>query len=139
MKERLIERLDGADLFLRNRVNAKPLNPLNKYDIENFKDIAKVCDEAARTLEKAIVPSVMVGDIVYALWEVPTETKYIVYCAEVKKISQYKKNCQLTTFFEIEPIEFRGRRKEYQTDDFGKTVFLTKEEAETKLKERDNK
>ena len=81
-----------------------------------------------------IVPPCMVGDTVYALWSVPTETKYIVYCAEVKKISQYKKNCQLTTFFELEPIEFRGRRKEYQIDDFGKTVFLTRESAEQALK-----
>ena len=83
-----------------------------------------------------IVPPCKVGDIVYALWGIPTETKYIVYCAEVKKISQYERNCRLTTVFEIEPIEFRGRRKEYRLEDFGKTVFLTKEEAEKALKER---
>lgn len=83
-----------------------------------------------------IVPPCKAGDVVYALWDIPTETKYIVYCAEVKKISQYKKNCRLTTVFEIEPIAFRGRRKEYQLDDFGKFVFLTKEEAERALKER---
>lgn len=86
-----------------------------------------------------IVPPCKVGDVVYALWDVPTETKYIVYCAEIKKISQYNKNCRLTVFFEIEPVEFRGRRKEYQIDDFGKTVFLTREEAERALKERENR
>lgn len=75
-----------------------------------------------------------IGDVVYALWSVPTEAKHIIYCAEVKKISQYKKNCRLTTFFEIEPIEFRGRIKEYQIDDFGKTVFLNREDAERALK-----
>ena len=80
-----------------------------------------------------------VGDMVYALWSVPTETKYIVYCAEVKKISQYKKYLRLTTVFEIEPIEFRGRRKEYQIDDFGKLVFLTKEEAEKALERSEGK
>ncbi len=82
-----------------------------------------------------IVPPCKVGDVVYALWEVPTETKYVVYCAEVKKISQCNKYCRLTTVFELEPIAFRGRKREYQVDDFGKTVFLTKEEAEEKLKE----
>lgn len=86
-----------------------------------------------------IRPPCKVGNVVYVLWETPTlytETKYVIYCAEVKKISQYNKNCRLTTVFELEPIEFRGRRKEYYIDDFGKTVFLTKEEAEQKLKER---
>ena len=82
------------------------------------------------------VPPCKVGDMVYSLWSVPTETKYIVYCAEVKKISQYKKNCRLTSVFEIEPIEFRGRRKEYLFEDFGKTVFLTREEAEKAIAER---
>ena len=66
MRERLIRELDDADLFLRNRANAKP-DPLNKYDISILKDIAKVCDEAARMLEKATVTPCKVGQTVYKI------------------------------------------------------------------------
>mgnify|MGYP003296079835 CR=1 FL=1 len=53
-RNKLITGLDSADLFLRNRAKAKP-TPLNEYDIEALLDIAKICDEAARLLEKAII------------------------------------------------------------------------------------
>ena len=76
-----------------------------------------------------------VGDIVWALWDVPNKTKYVVYCAEVKKICVSKKNCRLTTIFLLEPLDFRGRLKEYRLDEFRKLFFLTYEEAEKKLKE----
>ena len=49
--EKIIKELDGADLFLRNRANAKPAL-LTKYDIELLLDIAKTCDDAARTIER---------------------------------------------------------------------------------------
>lgn len=53
--EKIIKLLDGADLFLRNRANSEPA-PLNEYDIESMLDIAKVCDEAARIIEKLTSP-----------------------------------------------------------------------------------
>ena len=40
--EQIIKALNSADLFLRNRANAKPA-PLNKYDIAELLDIANVC------------------------------------------------------------------------------------------------
>lgn len=43
--EQIKTALDAADVFLRNRVNAKP-TPLNKYDKEALLDIANTCDEA---------------------------------------------------------------------------------------------
>ena len=58
--------LDDADLFLRDRANSSP-TPLNEYDIAIMLDIAKVCDEAARMLERAIVSPVKVGDTVWHL------------------------------------------------------------------------
>ena len=53
--EKIIKELDGADLFLRNRANSEPA-PLNEYDIEALLDIAKVCDESARIIEKLTSP-----------------------------------------------------------------------------------
>lgn len=53
--EKIIKELDGADLFLRNRVDAKPAQ-LNKYDVEALLNISKVCDEAARIIEKLTSP-----------------------------------------------------------------------------------
>ena len=35
--------------------------------------------------EQIIIPPCKVEDLVYALWSVPTESKYIVYCAELEK------------------------------------------------------
>lgn len=67
--EKLIKSLDGADVFLRGRANAKPA-PLTYYDVEILLDIAKICDEAARSLEKAIIPPCKVGTMVYeAIWQ----------------------------------------------------------------------
>jgi hypothetical protein len=75
-----------------------------------------------------------VGDIVYALWSVPTPTKYVTYLAEVKEIRIAKRASRTMLSVLIEPVEFRGRRKEYFADDFGKLVFRTEEEAEAALK-----
>lgn len=83
-----------------------------------------------------IVPPVKVGNMVYALWDIPTAEKYIIYCAKVIEINLSKRNCRVTATFKLEPIEFRGRIKEYREDDFGKTVFLTREAAEKALAER---
>lgn len=80
-----------------------------------------------------IVPPCKVGDVVFALWSVPTEVKYVVYYAEVVDIHISKRNCKQTITFRLEPLGYRGRIREYFSDDFGKTVFLTKEEAEEAL------
>lgn len=59
--EKIIKELDGADLFLRNRVGAKPA-PLNEYDIEALLDIAKICDEAARLIEDLTSPVLIMNN-----------------------------------------------------------------------------
>ncbi len=81
-----------------------------------------------------IVPHCKVGDMVFALWSVPTEAKYVIYSAEVVEIRISGRNCRQTTTFLLEPLAYRGRRKEYRIDDFGKLVFTNKEEAEQALK-----
>ena len=74
-----------------------------------------------------------VGDLVYALWEAPVKLKYIIYCAEVKEIRISMRNCRLTTTYILEPIMYRGHRREYRDEDFGTLVFKDQEDAERKL------
>lgn len=79
-----------------------------------------------------VVPPVKVGDVVYALWETPTlytETKYVLYSAEVKEVSQCKRNNRLVLIYKLEPTSFRGRIREFFDYDFGKTVFTSREDA----------
>ena len=81
----------------------------------------------------AVEVKAQVGDYVYALWEAPVKLKYIIYCAEVKEIRRCMRNCRLTTTYILEPIDYRGRRREYRGEEFGTLVFKTKEDAESKL------
>lgn len=74
-----------------------------------------------------------VGDLVYALWEAPVKLKYIIYCAEVKEIRISIRNARMTTTYILEPIAYRGRRREYRDDDFGKLVFWEEDQAERAL------
>lgn len=74
-----------------------------------------------------------VGDYVYALWEAPVKLKYIIYCAEVKEIRIAMRNCRLTTTYVLEPIDYRGRRREYRAEEFGTLVFKDEADAERKL------
>ena len=75
------------------------------------------------------------GDVVYALWSVPTESKYVVYPAEVKEINLSSTNARKMIMYKLEPIAFRGRYNKYYDDDFGKLVFQSQEEAEQALAE----
>lgn len=74
-----------------------------------------------------------VSDYVYALWEAPVKEKYIIYCAEVKEIRISMRNCRLTTTYILEPIMYRGHRREYRDEDFGVLVFKEEEHAKRKL------
>lgn len=47
----VIQRLDEADLFLRNRANAAPA-PLNEYDTCIMLDAAETCNEAAALIDR---------------------------------------------------------------------------------------
>lgn len=47
----VIQRLDGADLFLRNRANAAPAL-LNEYDVCLMLDAAVACNEAAALIDR---------------------------------------------------------------------------------------
>lgn len=75
-----------------------------------------------------------VGDTVWAFGYLPTSSRYVIYCAEVKEFRFRETHFGRDISALLEPVDFRGRRKEYGVDDFGKTVFLTREEAEAALR-----
>lgn len=131
-RERLIENLDGADVFLRNRANANS-DTLNEYDKEILLDIAKTADEAARMLERAIVPPCKVGDTVYFLLEdnFPVHKWYI---SEETVTEVCSKGIFTSGYYP--PRDDLGSYSSY--DLFGKEIFLTKEaaEAEQALRQR---
>lgn len=81
-----------------------------------------------------IVPPCKVGDIITALWDVPTTSKYVPYLAEVKEFRQSKRNGEVVCTVSVEPIEYRGRRKEYRVNEFGKLLFFSYDEAAKALK-----
>lgn len=90
------------------------------------------CIERIKAVD-AVEVKCEVGDLVYALWEAPVKLKYIIYCAEVKEIRISMRNCRLTTTYILEPISYRGHRKEYRDEDFGTLVFKSQKDAESKL------
>ena len=110
--------VDGA-----NSANNTPI--YKAFDIYNAIKNAPTVD--------AVEVKCKVGDLVYALWEAPVKLKYIIYCAEVKEIRVSMRNCRLTTTYILEPIDYRGHRKEYRDEDFGTLVFKKQEDAEDKL------
>lgn len=76
------------------------------------------------------------GEWVYALWEVPTKERFVVYTAEVKEVRLSKKALPSNATYMLEPIEFRGRLREYRDDDFGVFIFRTPEDAQAAINKR---
>lgn len=50
-KERVIELLNSAHIFLKNKSKSIEDLQLTEYDIEAFCDIAEICDEASKMLK----------------------------------------------------------------------------------------
>jgi hypothetical protein len=109
------------------------------HQLKIYEDIAELCGGFARLRELAeadkdgrvVVLPCKVGQRVFALMDID---KHISEC-EVKRISMGKK----TGFIGLEPIGARGREYGVVLNGFGKTVFLTREEAEKELDEREGK
>ena len=112
----MIKDLDGADVFLHNRANSLKA-PLNEYDIEEMLDIAKICDKAARTLEKAIIPPCNVG-----------QTIYYICCGKI-----FKGECHAITIhkdsIQVHLYDFDGDNASYSSKD----VYTSREEAQAEL------
>ena len=135
-REKLISDLDSADFFLRNRVNAKPA-PLNEYDKEALLDIAEIAYKAARMLEKAIVTPCKVGDMVYVIEPCNCYNNYSEFdkCHHRRtKATKWIEMVRVPTKHYTRCVKLFERpfKVEY-FNKVGKTVFLTKEEAEQAL------
>ena len=109
------------------------------HQLKIYEDIAELCGGFARLRELAeadkdgrvVVLPCKVGQRVFALMDID---KHISEC-EVKRISMGNK----IGFIGFEPIGARGREYGVVLNGFGKTVFLTREEAEKELDEREGK
>ena len=137
MRDRLIELIKSAADETARIFKIESEECLKKGELPQHK--RTIYDiEANYLLENGvIVPPCKIGDMLFALWSVPTEAKYVIYAAEVVEIRISGRNCRQTTTFLLEPLAYRGRRKEYRIDDFGKLVFTNKEEAEQALRKED--
>lgn len=103
-------------------------------DLETLKNtpISRLVELAEADKDgRVVVLPCKVGQRVFALMDMD---KHISEC-EVKRISMGKK----TGFIGLEPIGARGREYGVVLNGFGKTVFLTREEAEKELDEREGK
>ena len=80
---------------------------------------------------RCVVLPCKVGQLVFALMDMD---KHISEC-EVKRIGMGNEN----GFIGLEPIGDRGREYGVALNGFGKTVFLTRDEAEKALEEREGK
>lgn len=104
-----------------------------------YEDIAELCGGFDRLRELAeadkngrvVVLPCKVGQRVFALMDTD---KHISEC-EVKRIGMGNE----IGFIGLEPIGARGREYGVALNGFGKTVFLTREEAEKALEEREGK
>lgn len=130
MKDRLIKELDSADLYLRDRALSDDA-PLNEYDVEAMLDIAKICDEAARCLENAILLPCKVGDTVYRIFNEKVVELQVIAIPLLISTSG--------AFLSVTAQNGRFASISLDPDDFGKTVFLSREEAEAALKKDEGK
>ena len=107
--------------------------------LKAYEDIAELCGGFDRLRELAeadkdgrvVVLPCKVGQRVFALMDMD---KHISEC-EVKRIGMGNE----IGFIGLEPIGARGREYGVVLNGFGKTVFLTREEAEKELDEREGK
>lgn len=116
-RDRLI---DGKEYARQMRENAvKDENGIVRVSIELWEQIADI-------IERAIVPPCKVGDTIWVI-----DIADVVMPIKVRTVDEI---CVDRENIVIAKNEY-GLRYGYLFNCFGKTVFLTKEEAEEKLKE----
>ena len=96
------------------------------YDLDRLKELV----EADRDGRCIVLPC-KVGDKVYCIQS---------YFNDAKMRSEKKVKCRIVDFVQSSPDLFECQGMIYKFEDIGKTVFLTREEAEAaleKMKERD--
>lgn len=98
-------------------------------DIEFFGEQVSVCKNFKDRSRFVELPC-KVGDTVYVIEDIAGEWKIIKDHIETIGIGYYADGVSL--------YQFDGIKIDGYFEDFGKTVFLTREEAEQALKEREN-
>ena len=96
--------------------------------LEKCKGDASVCNDFADRSRFVELPC-KVGDTVYVIEDIAGEEKIIQDHVETMGIGYYADGINI--------YQFDGVKTDGYFEDFGKTVFLTREEAEQALKERE--
>ena len=117
----LVRELDTADLFIRDRIKAKP-TPLTEYDIMLLQDAANACHEAARIFENHTVVPFNVGDTLYYIEDTgEIETDIVKFITITKNGAK--------------PILTHCNIKFWENYIIGFNAFWTEAEAVAKLEE----
>lgn len=134
--ERLAEYEDFEEIFRSKMTDASCDFLKDKEEFAKWLDrnkwIAKKCDEYARAEEqgKLLKLPCAVGDEFYCIWR--NKGQNPIQKMQVKKIEIHERK---GIVIQMEFVGNRGCLFRFYEDDFGKTVFLTREEAEAALKE----
>ena len=134
--ERLAEYEDFEEIFRSKMTDASCDFLKDKEEFAKWLDrnkwIAKKCDEYARVEEqgKLLKLPCAVGDEFYCIWR--NKGQNPIQKMQVKKIEIHERK---GIVIQMEFVGNRGCLFRFYEDDFGKTVFLTREEAEAALKE----
>lgn len=94
------------------------------YDLDRLRELAQADGEG-----RCVVVPVKLGQPVYCLQD---------YFNDATMKSEKRVKCRLVDFIPVASKMFETNGLIYQFSEIGKTVFLTREEAESALKEREN-
>ena len=118
--------LTPEEILPKDKADEIALKLMRLADLENFCSYTRLRELAEADKDgRLVVPPCKVGQRVFALLDTD---KHISEC-EVKQIGIGNK----IGFIGLEPIGARGREYGVALNGFGKTVFLTREEAEKAL------
>ena len=122
-RDRLIELIEQAEGLKNN----------------DFPSVEEIADHLLAN--GVIVPPCNVGDTVYVKWRLTKASKYCIYPAKVYALrwDEKKNNFRVCVDGDFRISAYGGYythyyRATFSWDNVGKTVFLTKEKAEQKLK-----
>ena len=87
------------------------IKEIEGISVERMKELAKAEAEG-----RLLVLPCKVGDTVWAFGYLPTSSRYVIYCAEVKEFRLRETHFGRDISALLEPVDFRGRRKEYGAD-----------------------
>lgn len=131
--ERLTERLENGIIKVKYASQHEPaIHRLAAIEdvLGDDYDLDRLCELAQADREgRCVVMPCKVGDKVYCLQS---------YFNDAKMRSEKRVKCRVVDFVQSAPDLFECDGLIYKFHDIGETVFLTREEAEKALKEREN-